>query len=126
MPLMDYLFTVPSVAEHLKDYCSVTIKPRLSSECMIFKNILSNHIKDLRKAKVERDTIMLMIRYLKGHDESTCLTIRTLLKFAIIIGFSNGTTENCFSARNRIDSEYRRRLTKEFQGLMTILHFEKN
>ena len=68
---------------------------------------------------------MLMIKYLKGHGDSVGLILRTLLKFAIIIGFSDGSTENCFSARNRIDSEYRRRLGKEFRGQMTVLHFEK-
>ena len=124
-PLIDYLFTVPFVAEHWQYYNNRTIKTRVSSEYQIFRQLLSNHIQDLRKAKVEGDTIMLMIKYLKGHGDSVYLILRTLLKFAIIIGFSNGSTENCFSARNRIDSEYRRRLGKEFQGLMTVLHFEK-
>ena len=125
LTLIDYLFTVPFVAEHWKYYNNRTIKTRVSSEYQIFRQLLSNHIQDLRKAKVEGDTIMLMIKYLKGHGDSVYLILRTLLKFAIIIGFSNGSTENCFSARNRIYSEYRRRLGKEFQGLMTVLHFEK-
>ena len=98
--LIDYIFTVPFVAEHWKDYNNRTIKSRVSSECQIFRQLLSNHIQDLRKAKVEGDTIMLMIKYLKGHGNSVCLILRTLLKFAIIIGFSNGSNENCFSARN--------------------------
>ena len=40
-------------------------------------------------------------------------------------GYSVATAECVFSARNRIDTPCRRRLTPYKQGNLTLLHFEK-
>ena len=51
--------------------------------------------------------------------------LNNLFKVAAVAGYSVATAECVFSARNRIDTSCRRRLTPYEQGSLTLLPFEK-
>ena len=51
--------------------------------------------------------------------------LNNLFKVAAVAGYSVATAERVSSARNRIDTPCRRRLTPYKQGNLTLLHFEK-
>ena len=50
--------------------------------------------------------------------------LNNLFKVAVVAGYSVTTAECVFSARNRIDTPCRRRLTPYKQGTLTLIHFE--
>ena len=51
--------------------------------------------------------------------------LNNLFKVGAVAGYSVATAECVFSARNRIGTPCRRRLTPYKQGNLTLLHFEK-
>ena len=51
--------------------------------------------------------------------------LNNLFRVATVAGYSVATAKCVFSARNRIDTPCRRRLTPYKQVNLTLLHFEK-
>ena len=52
------------------------------------------------------------------------IVLSAMFRMAIVAGYSTSTVENSFSARNRVDTDRRRRLSPYKQGDLSLLHFE--
>ena len=63
-----------------------------------------------------------MYRYVQNQD--SMIVLSAMFRMAIVAGYSTSTVENSFSARNRVDTDRRRRLSPYKQGDLSLLHFE--
>ena len=63
-----------------------------------------------------------MFRYVQNQDYMIVLS--AMFRMAIVAGYSMSTVENSFSARNRVDTDRRRRLSPYKQGDLSLLQFE--
>lgn len=94
----------------------------LKSESRLFKKRLlaiSNGIGD--QARPQATEILLQ----HCQSRSSMRTLSNLYKVSVVAGYSVASVENVFSARKRIQTPSRRKLTPYKQGNLTLLHFEK-
>ena len=121
VPLLEYAFTIPCFRKILGDDFDDAIED-MQSECRVFKDALLEEYD-----KFDKDETLLFtekfLYYCERHD-STMRVIKVLFQVAITAGYSTSTAECVFSARARIDTPSRRRLTPYKQGNLTLLHFE--
>ena len=97
-------------------------KDDLRSECRLFKGLLLQHFDN-----IQEDESLFFAEKLLNFIESrpTIRILNILYRVAITAGYSTSTAECVFSARKRVDTHCRRRLTPYRQGSLTVLHFEK-
>lgn len=125
-PLLDYCLSIPHFSYLLARYGDFNgIYRRLQAEHVIFKDILLNKFGKRKDGATLKDGDVLTDMYRYCHCQETTPVISSLLKVAIVAGYSTSTVENAFSARNRVDTDRRRRLTPYKQGNLSLLHFEK-
>ena len=121
VPLLEYAFTIPYFRKILGDDFDDAIED-MQSECCVFKDALLEEYD-----KFDKDETLLFtekfLYYCERHD-STMRVLKVLFQVAITAGYSTSTAECVFSARARIDTPSRRRLTPYKQGNLTLLHFE--
>ena len=126
IPLLDYAFSIPyfkgnrtdgKLGNDLDD-----AKDDLRSECRLFKGLLLQQFDNLQE-----DESLFFAERLPNFIESrpTIRILNILYRVAITAGYSTSTAECVFSARKRVDTHCRRRLTPYRQGSLTVLHFEK-
>ena len=94
----------------------------MQSECRVFKDALLEEYDKFNKDETLLFTEKFLY-YCERHD-STMRVLKVLFQVAITAGYSTSTAECVFSARARIDTPSRRRLTPYKQGNLTLLHFE--
>ena len=83
----------------------------LTSECSVFRALLKRKFGDLDGDHV----LSTMYRYVQNQDSMIVLSAMFRM---------TSTVENSFSARNRVDTDRRRRLSPYKQGDLSLLHFE--
>ena len=120
IPLLEYCYTIPyfkGIMGELGD-----AKETLKSECRIFKRLFL-----IQWSLISPDDKLRTTEILTQYSQTLTAAkiIHILFKFAMIAGYSTATVECAFSARKRIDTDHRRRLTPYKQGNLTLLHFEK-
>ena len=108
VPLLEYAFTIPCFRKILGDDFDDAIED-MQSECRVFKDALLEEYE-----KFDKDETLLFtekfLYYCERHD-STMRVLKVLFQVAITAGYSTSTAECVFSARARIDTPSRRRLT---------------
>lgn len=122
-PLLEYVQTIPyfrtecRLGENLDEAIY-----DLRSECRLFKPIFLAEYK-----KFDKDEKLLYTEKFMRICESrpSIRVLKVLFQVATTAGFSTSTVEAVFSARARIDTPSRRRLTPYKQGNLTLLHFER-
>ena len=90
----------------------------LTSECSVFRALLKRKFGDLDGDHV----LSTMYRYVQNQD--SMIVLSAMFRMAIVAGYSTSTVENSFSvsARNRVDTDRRRRLSPYKQGDLSLLH----
>ena len=121
-PLLEYVSTIPWYGYLLKDHGSLEdLFNLLTSECSVFRALLKRKFGDLDGDHV----LSTMYRYVQNQDSMIVLSAMFLeWRLPIVAGYSTSTVENSFSARNRVDTDRRRRLSPYKQGDLSLLHFE--
>ena len=127
LPLLEFAFTIPifkgdrtsgKLGDTLED-----ASDDLRSECRLFKTMLLQHFDTLHKD----ESLLFAEKLLQFVNSRPSIRIlRILYHVAITAGYSTSTAECVFSARKRIDTHCRRKLTPYKQGGLTVLHFEKS
>lgn len=125
-PLLEYAFSIPYFKGSRSDgklgNDLADAKDDLGSECRLFKGLLLQQFDGL----LEDESLFFADRLLKFiESRPTIRVLRALYCCAITAGYSTSTAECVFSARKRVDTHCRRRLTPYRQGSLTVLHFEK-
>ena len=115
-PLLEYVSTIPWYGYLLKDHGSLEdLFNLLTSECSVFRALLKRKFGDLDGDHV----LSTMYRYVQNQD--SMIVLSAMFRMA---GYSTSTVENSFSvsARNRVDTDRRRRLSPYKQGDLSLLH----
>ena len=116
-PLLEYVSTIPWYGYLLKDHGSLEdLFNLLTSECSVFRALLKRKFGDLDGDHV----LSTMYRYVQNQD--SMIVLSAMFRMAIVAGYSTSTVENSFSARNRVDTDRRRRLSPYKQGDLSLLH----
>lgn len=128
LPLLKYCWSIPYFATALKEADIPDIQSaqqRLLSESQVFKRIIISKFSKRRKDYhlKDGDVVSKIFKYVE--DQDGIIVLKLLYKSAVVAGYSTSTVENAFSARNRVDTDCRRRLSPYKQGDLTLLHFEK-
>ena len=97
-------------------------KSSLKCECTVLKKQFLRKFDGIKKEE-KLMTTEILLRYAETLESARVITV--ILTVAVVSGYSTATVENVFSARQRIDSRRRRKLTPYKQGNLTLLHFEK-
>ena len=120
-PLVEYVSTIPWYGYLLKDHGSLEdLFNLLTSECSVFRALLKRKFGDLYGDHV----LSTMFRYVQNQDSMILIVLSAMFRMAIVAGYSTSTVENSLSARNRVDTDRRRRLSPYKQGDLSLLHFE--
>ena len=123
-PLLEYVSTIPWYGYLLKDHGSLEdLFNLLTSECSVFRALLKRKFGDLDGDHV----LSTMYRYVQNQDSMKVLSAifrMAIVDLWIVAGYSTSTVENSFSARNRVDTDRRRRLSPYKHGDLSLLHFE--
>ena len=120
-PLLEYVSTIPWYGYLLKDHRSLEdLFNLLTSECSVFRALLKRKFGDLDGDHVL--STMYSNRYVQNQD--SMIVLSPIFRMVIVAGCSTSTVENSFSARNRVDTDRRRRLSPYKQGDLSLLHFE--
>lgn len=120
-PLLEYAFSIPALKQGLGGDMD-SAKEDLKFQARVFKKSLlkvHDNLADDRRA----ESITSMLRCCQANPAMSHLEI--IFKVALVAGYSNATAECVFSARKRVQTQWRCRLTPYKQGNLTLLHFEK-
>ena len=118
-PLLEYVSTIPWYGYLLKDHGSLEdLFNLLTSECSVFRALLKRKFGDLDGDHV----LSTMYIYVQNQDSLSMIVLSAMFRMAIVAGYSTSTVENSFSARNRVDTDRRRRLSPYKQGDLSLLH----
>ena len=118
-PLLEYVSTITRYGYLLKDHGSLEdLFNLLTSECSVFRALFKRKFGDLDGDHV----LSTMYRYVQNQD--SMIVLSAMFRMAIVAGYSTSTVENSFSARNRVDTDRRRRLSPYKQGDLSLFHFE--
>ena len=123
IPLVDYTLSIPGFHGELGGLGN--LQETLIAETRVHKQNILQYMSDFKEKLKGKDPLISVLRYLDTQGNSAPL-LPALLKVGIICGYSTSTVECVFSARARIDTPHRRRLTRYKQGILTSLHFEKD
>lgn len=125
--LLEYAMTVPALktpreAGGLGEDIS-SARDDLKCEARIFKTGLINTFDGVSIQDRPQATERLLNHC---QDRPTMIMLTNIFKVAVVAGYSVASVESVFSARKRVHTSSRRRLTPYKQGNLTLLHFEKD
>ena len=119
---------ITTVYNEFTEIAHTKIPSRAVKKLRDFEHTIKNNylIRALLKRKfgnLDGDHVLsIMFRYVQNQDYMIVLS--AMFRMAIVAGYSTSTEENSFSARNRVDTDRRRRLSPYKQGDLSLLHFE--
>ena len=138
VPLLDFIKTIPAVCHKVAEVSFEQLK----SECNVFRRVMKEfsdkqdklHEKALEQ-NLKQEAMGKKVVKVKKEDKMTPMTrfvltlagaeiIKHIYLAAVTAGYSSSVVECGFSARNRIDTCHRRRMTPYRQANLTLLHFE--
>ena len=121
--IIDYTASIPGFRKKLEKLGD--LRETFVAEAKVHKDNINKYMEDFKVDFKGKDPLKCVLDYLETQGNSASM-LTSLLQVAIICGYSTSTVENVFSARARIDTSCRRRLTPYKQGVLTLLHFEKD
>ena len=138
VPLFDFIKTIPAVCHKVTEFSLEQLK----SECSVFRGVLKEFSETQDKLyekaleeNLRQEAMGKKVVKVKKEDKMTQTTrfvltlagaeiLKQIYLVAVTAGYSSSVVECGFSARNRIDTCHRRRMTPYRQANLTLLHFE--
>ena len=138
VPLFDFIKTIPAVCHKVTEFSFEQLK----SECSVFRGVLKEFSETQDKLyekaleeNLRQEAMGKKVVKVKKEDKMTQTTrfvltlagaeiLKQIYLVAVTAGYSSSVVECGFSARNRIDTCHRRRMTPYRQANLTLLHFE--
>ena len=138
VPLFDFIKTIPAVCHKVTEFSLEQLK----SECSVFRGVLKEFSETQDKLyekaleeNLRQEAMGEKVVKVKKEDKMTQTTrfvltlagaeiLKQIYLVAVTAGYSSSVVECGFSARNRIDTCHRRRMTPYRQANLTLLHFE--